>query len=896
MKKIFSVLLLILISFPVRLSGQYIINFAAEFNGNSSYVSIPDHSELNPANELTIEAWIYPRSFSSFPTIIGKNWFSSYWFGLTDAGKLRFYPKGTGSNLDGNAILPLNKWTHVAAVYDGTSTKLFINGKLDASSNSVTGPLVINSDPVYIGCDRDGATLKYFWDGYIDNVRIWKDSRTEVQITDFMFVPLTYWGGVGELGDLVAAYLLDWSADDVSGTVRNNGTLNNVNMVDFRSKPGHHYDFNNSLYFDGNSHCVANNNTDFNATTAITVEAWVRRDLTLPPSQYEFILSKASSTGGGRIDYHLKLMGNNLAFDIGTGGTVEFQNAITDDKWYHIAATYNSADGKSILYIDGNKVAENTNPAKPLIGNNPDSLYIGRAGIGVDDLGARFKGSIDEVRIWADVARTDEQIKSTMFASRSFTDGASQSCTFSFDTYTNRLYTRSSGLANGTPLIFRGNVKINSSKMQSTYNSPMLFPAGDYQQSAFLLSNRKVPVISGGTVVDSLLVSGSSLKVDNLQMVIMLNHGLVGALDITLQSPDGYSVKLTPSSNINYTSNDLIAVLDQSADSTLQFTNLNLAPFSPRIKPSGNLWGFLGKKADGWWKIIVSDASTGDMLRVINAWGLNLQTSTQVQYTVTTSSNPAEYGSTSGGGTYAAGTTVTVSAAAKFGYSFVNWTEGTNVVSSSANYSFVLNSNRNLVANFTVTPTLLVTPDFVNVSKTAGTGVFNVSNTSGGTMPWTAASNVSWLRISSGDSGTNSGTIAFSYEANSGSPRTGIITVTAPGALGSPKTVEVRQEIGVGVDDLLTGIPVDYCLYQNYPNPFNPSTLIRYGIPVSGHVRIAVFDVIGNVVALLVNKYQNAGYYEVQFNSNGSPISAGVYFYQITSGKFSQVKKMLIIK
>jgi subtilisin-like proprotein convertase family protein len=648
---------------------------------------------------------------------------------------------------------------------------------------------------------------------------------------------------------------------------------------------------------DGNSHCSTVNFDDFNATTAITVEAWIRRDLTSPTITNQTIISKASSQGGGRTDYHLKLMGTTLAFDIGSAGTVEYANAILDDKWYHVAGTYNSADGISKLYIDGKKVSEITTLSKPAISNNPDSLYIGRAGTGDADLSSRFKGWIDEVRIWKNVARTEEEIKSTMYSSRSYTDGVSQSCTFGFDQFTNSLTANGSGKSS-LPLIFWGNAKISSPKTQTIYTAPMIFPYSNYEQHKFTMSTKKTVITPGTTVVDSVLIPGTSLSVDNLVVLVLLNHGAVGGLTLTLIGPTGFSTNLTPTANTNYTSHDLIAILDQSADSTIKYTNTQLAPFSPIVKPAGNLLGANGTKANGWWKLRITDASTGNMLRVVNSWGIYIQTSTKVEYTVAISSSNTNYGTVNGGGTFFAGSQVTVYAAPKIGYQFINWTEGATVVSTNMNYSFTLNANRTLIANFDVTPSLAVTPDFVNVPSTAGTGTFNVSNSTGGTMAWTALSSPSWLSITSGTSGTNSGTINFSYQANTGVARIGKITVTSTGSIGSPKDVEVRQALGVGIDDLNLGIPETYVLAQNYPNPFNPATTIRYGLPNSSHVRISVYDIIGNEVARLTDEFQTAGYHKVSFDLNKSNgiLSTGVYFYKISAGTFTQVKKMVVIK
>jgi uncharacterized repeat protein (TIGR02543 family) len=105
---------------------------------------------------------------------------------------------------------------------------------------------------------------------------------------------------------------------------------------------------------------------------------------------------------------------------------------------------------------------------------------------------------------------------------------------------------------------------------------------------------------------------------------------------------------------------------------------------------------------------------------------------TAIQYTVTLSSNPAAGGTTSGGGTFNSGSSVTVTATANAGYSFNNWTEGATIVSINASYTFTISGNRTLVANFTALPS---GPAGVNLRSAgnfailAGSGVANTGVT-----------------------------------------------------------------------------------------------------------------------------------------------------------------------
>ena len=86
----------------------------------------------------------------------------------------------------------------------------------------------------------------------------------------------------------------------------------------------------------------------------------------------------------------------------------------------------------------------------------------------------------------------------------------------------------------------------------------------------------------------------------------------------------------------------------------------------------------------------------------------------------------------------------------------------------------------------------------------------------------------------------------------------------------------------------------DYKLYQNYPNPFNPSTKIEYDLPKEGMISLKIYDMLGREVKTLVNEHKNAGSYNIEFNANH--LTSGIYFYRLTSGNFTQVKKLILIK
>ena len=102
-------------------------------------------------------------------------------------------------------------------------------------------------------------------------------------------------------------------------------------------------------------------------------------------------------------------------------------------------------------------------------------------------------------------------------------------------------------------------------------------------------------------------------------------------------------------------------------------------------------------------------------------------------------------------------------------------------------------------------------------------------------------------------------------------------------------TFTYSEELNVEVE-----LPIEYSLEQNYPNPFNPSTTIKYSIPEEGIVKLAVYNMLGEEVATIVNASQKAGRYEVNFNATG--LSSGVYVYRIEAANFTASKKLMLMK
>lgn len=110
----------------------------------------------------------------------------------------------------------------------------------------------------------------------------------------------------------------------------------------------------------------------------------------------------------------------------------------------------------------------------------------------------------------------------------------------------------------------------------------------------------------------------------------------------------------------------------------------------------------------------------------------------------------------------------------------------------------------------------------------------------------------------------------------------------------SGSKIKVGLQSPITTSNEHTAIVYEYKLDQNYPNPFNPATQINYALAKASKVRIEVYSIIGQKVAVLINQEQNAGNYTVNFDA--SMLSSGVYLYRLHAGDYIQVRKMILLK
>jgi hypothetical protein len=133
-----------------------------------------------------------------------------------------------------------------------------------------------------------------------------------------------------------------------------------------------------------------------------------------------------------------------------------------------------------------------------------------------------------------------------------------------------------------------------------------------------------------------------------------------------------------------------------------------------------------------------------------------------------------------------------------------------------------------------------------------------------------------------------SGTTTDLYGVSFADARNG----TAVGTLGT--ILRTTRTGPTSVEERPAEAPGDFLLSQNFPNPFNPATGIRFQVSATSDVKLAVYDILGREVAVLVNEKQAPGSYQVRFNAGG--LASGVYFYRLHAGAYVATRKMVLMR
>ena len=167
------------------------------FDGADDLLKVPDSDALDLAGDkLTIAAWVQPHSSQVGPLVKKINPTHGYRINITATGDLRFVLRRNGQNkiVTSTTTVPLNKWTHVAARYDGAQMRIFINGTLDTATTAATNANtpIATTAPVLIGGDSSrhhfigGDSSRHHFHGHLDDVSIYNRALSDSEITDLV--------------------------------------------------------------------------------------------------------------------------------------------------------------------------------------------------------------------------------------------------------------------------------------------------------------------------------------------------------------------------------------------------------------------------------------------------------------------------------------------------------------------------------------------------------------------------------------------------------------------------------------------------------------------------------------------------------------------------------------
>jgi PKD repeat protein len=170
-------------------SGKY--GGALAFDGSSSWVTVADSATLHLTGRMTLEAWVRPSALGGWRTVVMKQQtgadvdYSLYADTARGAPATQAYTAG-GNTAYGAAAIPMNAWTHLAASWDGSTVRLYVNGSL-VSSLAVSGTLLASAGPLRIG---GNGVWGEFFAGLIDEVRVYDRALSQSEIQADMQTPI----------------------------------------------------------------------------------------------------------------------------------------------------------------------------------------------------------------------------------------------------------------------------------------------------------------------------------------------------------------------------------------------------------------------------------------------------------------------------------------------------------------------------------------------------------------------------------------------------------------------------------------------------------------------------------------------------------------------------------
>jgi hypothetical protein len=203
-------------------------------------------------------------------------------------------------------------------------------------------------------------------------------------------------------------------------------------------------------------------------------------------------------------------------------------------------------------------------------------------------------------------------------------------------------------------------------------------------------------------------------------------------------------------------------------------------------------------------------------------------------------------------------------------------------------------SNSNCIIRDTIAPLVtIITPAAGDTVGGDSIYVFWVAEDNGtlfsSSIECSTDNGANWVPVWNGPA-VDSGFYAWPDPGFGGSPGIIVSCVDQSQNSGSDTVFFIRTDVA----EKAGLFPTQYFLSDAYPNPFNPAGNFEFGLPKTSHVAIEIYDLTGRRIRTLVDEERQAGYYRVTWNAQDAP--SGVYFCRILADRFSDTKKMLLLK
>lgn len=390
-----------------------------KFDGSNDYVDLGTGSSMRPSY-VTVSAWIKTSATSQF--VLSSNHVATSKFGyalyINDTGLVRMTADGVSSALTlltGTTAVNDNQWHYITGIYDGSKVYIYVDGRQDVTpATYAAGVLEYDSGSSVLGSYYPAGG--YYFNGVIDNMRVYDYARTLAQIQwDY------------NRGAPIAHYRLDECAGTVandasgngytgtitigaSGTQTSAGTCSSGTSTEAWNN-GTTGKLNSSLKFDGTDDYISVTDNSNLENAVMSLSAWIYTSAGFP-AQTGIIGKRVTSSDF--LQYELGISSNTLYWlqsaDGGSWATlVSTPSNTISAGWHHYVGTNNGTTAR--LYIDGKEVGTADSSPATTLASSTETLQIGQSRIGSND--NYFVGQIDDVRIY-NYALTTTQIKNIM--------------------------------------------------------------------------------------------------------------------------------------------------------------------------------------------------------------------------------------------------------------------------------------------------------------------------------------------------------------------------------------------------------------------------------------------------------------------------------------------------